>query len=778
MLRTSIGDTVQSVAMKKFNQFALTTALSAFLVVSGSQVGFAKTTKILVAQASETAAKQTLETVAKQTLDTSVKPAILNHPRLVLKNGAHFLVMDESGLMPAGTSYGYGLYKDDTRYLSVLNMSLNGRSPVLLSASTDEGYAGRFIYGNAADAASGAAEQQIMLQRDVVVNDGVYEKLTVTNFGNSPVDVTLGIQFASDYADMFEVRGIGRKARGQLKETILPDETAVTSSVVISYGGLDNKVMSTRLMFDEKAASVDKEKTVFKFHLNGQQTKTINMVVGTSFDAAFQSNSKVTTYDTEKESADVAYKAWRDTTARITTGNTDFDRLMERSVRDLYILRQPTPRGNCLAAGIPWFAVAFGRDQEITAMQTMMFFPTLAKDVIEVLAAYQGKTSDNFTEEKAGRIMHELRLGEMARMKEIAFIPYYGTVDGTPLWLVLVSRYFDQTGDVSFIRKHWAEIERALEYLDAESTSGYLRYGGKEGAALSNQGWKDSADSVMYANGKLAKAPIALCEPQGYLYTAWSKASQMAKAIGNDEQSKKLAEKAESLKKRFNKDFWMSEKHGIALALDGDGKQCDVYSSNMGHLLASGILDAKEANECADILMRKEMFCGWGIRTLASSETAYNPMSYHNGSVWPHDNAIAIEGLCRIGRGADGLRVMSGLFETSKFRPDMRLPELFCGFSDTYFDKPVWYPVSCAPQAWAAGSVFQMLSGCLGLIPDTPNDTLRVVKPTLPEWLEHVDVTGVRVGKGMADLQFDREKDGSARCKVLSSSNLKVSIEK
>ncbi|MBX3073103.1 amylo-alpha-1,6-glucosidase [Candidatus Obscuribacterales bacterium] len=763
--------------MIKLNQFALGTALSAFLLVSSSQYGCAETSQNLIAQASETAAKETLETIARKTLDTSIKPAILNHPRLVLKNGAHFLVMDESGLMPDGTSYGYGLYKDDTRYLSMLDMSLNGHSPVLLSASTDEGYAGRFLYGNAADSASGAAEQQIMLKRDVVVNDGVFEKLTVTNFGNSAIDVTLEIKFASDYADMFEVRGMGRKARGQLKETILPDETAVTSSVVISYGGLDNKVMSTRLMFDEKAVSVQKDRIVFKFHLNGQQTKVINMAVGTSFDAAFQVSSKVTTFDTEKESADLAYKAWRDTTARVTTSNTEFDRLMERSVRDLYILRQPTPRGNCLAAGIPWFAVAFGRDQEITAMQTLMFFPTLAKDVIEVLAAYQGKQTDSYTEEKSGRIMHELRLGEMARMKEIAFTPYYGTVDGTPLWLVLVSRYFEQTGDIGFIKKHWPEIERALDYLNLESASGYLRYGGKEGAALSNQGWKDSADSVMYANGKLAKAPIALCEPQGYLYTAWFKAAQMAKAIGNEEQAKALSEKAAALKTRFNRDFWMPEKRGIALALDGDGKQCDVYSSNIGHLLASGILNEKAATECADILMSDEMFCGWGIRTLASSETAYNPMSYHNGSVWPHDNAMSIEGLCRIGRSADALRVMSGLFETSKFRPDMRLPELFCGFSDRNFDRPVWYPVSCAPQAWAAGSVFQMLSGCLGLIPDAQSGSLRVVRPALPEWLEHVEVRGIRVGKGICDLQFEREKDGSTHCKVLSSRDVNVGVE-
>lgn len=789
--------------MKKMNQFGISTALSALLLVGSSHTGFAADTQMRIAQASETAVKETLEQAIAS--DSSIKPAILNHPRLILKNGAHFLVMDESGLMPAGTSYGYGLYKDDTRYLSALNVSLNGKSPVLLSASTDDGYAGQFIYGNVADPASGAAEQQVMLQRDIVINDGVFEKLTITNFGNQPVDLSLGVEFASDFADMFEVRGMGRKRRGQLKETVLPDETCVTSSVVISYGGLDDKLMYTRLRFDDKAASVSKDRAEFKFHLNGQKTKVINMSVETSFDRAFSSDGEMSSYAAKRKLADESFKTWRDQTARVITSNTEFNRLVERSVRDIYILRQPTPRGNCLAAGIPWFAVAFGRDQEITAMQTLMFFPDLAKDVIEVLAAYQGKKTDSFTEEKPGRIMHELRLGEMARLKEIAFIPYYGTVDGTPLWLVLLSRYYEQTGDISFVKKHWAEVESALAYLDSEVSGGYLRYGGKDGAALSNQGWKDSNDSVMYSNGKLAKPPIALCEVQGYLYTAWSKTARLAELVGKKELAQQLTDKAAALKTRFLSDFQMNEKNCIALALDGDGKQCDVVSSNIGHLLSSGILDDKATKECSDALMRREMFCGWGVRTLAGSEAAYNPMSYHNGSVWPHDNAIAIEGLCRVGRKDDAKKIMSGLFETAKFRTDMRLPELFCGFTKADYDKPVWYPVSCAPQAWAAGSVFQMLSGCLGLIPDAEHNTLTVEKPSLPDWLEMVEVKGIRVGGGgvrggtdgakndsidgsrkaggdgshdaggTCDLRF-KQVNGKTTCEVLSSKGVNVRI--
>jgi len=752
--------------------FSLPIALSICLLASCATPG----TSAEVAPVDPLSVTDSTAVEQRPLAESEIKPAILNHPRLILKYGSHFLVMDESGLMPAGTAYGYGLYNDDTRYLSSLNMSLNGKSPVLLSASTDEGYAGRFIYGNAADPASGAAEQQIMLKREIVLLEGVYEKITVTNFSNSRVSIDLGIEYGSDFADMFEVRGMGRKRRGQLQKAQFAGASEKASSVVIAYDGLDKKAMSTRVLFNQKASSIDKDRATFKFELQGQESKVINMSVKTMFETGFRPENDSVFYDEMKRAADSGYKTWRSQTATVTTSNTEFNRLLSRSERDIYILRQSSPRGNCLAAGIPWFAVAFGRDQEITSMQTMMFFPGLAREVIDVLAAYQGTTTDSFTEEKPGRIMHELRLGEMARLREIAFVPYFGTVDATPLFLVLVSRYFDQTGDLEFIKKHWDKIEASLKYLETESPSGYLVYGGKPGAALSNQGWKDSGDSVMYADGKLAKAPIALCEVQGYLYTAWSKAARMADLLGHKERARELENRAAKLQKKFLADFWMPEQKCFALALDGDGRQCDVLSSNVGHLLSSGILDQKDANLVADALMRPEMFCGWGVRTLSSSQSAYNPMSYHNGSVWPHDNAMTIEGLCLVDRKDDAKRIMTGLFETAKFRSDMRLPELFCGFSDKQLDRPVWYPVSCAPQAWAAGSVFQMLAGCLGLIPDATNGVLRVNKPSLPEWLDKVEVKGLRVGEGQCDLSFEL-KDGKTKCTVVSKTDkLKVVV--
>lgn len=731
---------------------------------------FAECSAVFADQTKPVPAKEATQSAGSE---TAIKAAVLNHPRLVLKNGAHFLVLDETGLMPVGANHGYGLYKDDTRYLSALNFWLNGNNPVLLSASTEQGYAGRFIYGNATDKVSGASEQQVMLQREIVISDGVHERITLKNFGNNPVNVDLGIEYSADYADMFEVRGIGRKARGQLK---LPEMVFINGSV-LSYTGLDRKVMSTRIVFSEQPKAIQKGRARFQLDLNGQQSKTIEMSVSTALDTEFGDASKPSTYDVEKRLADQSYESWREGTATVTTGNTDFNRLLERSVRDLYILRQPTPRGNCLAAGIPWFAVGFGRDQEITSIQTMMFFPDLAKDVIEVLAAYQGTKVDEYTEERPGRIMHELRLGEMARLREIAFVPYYGTVDATPLWLVLISRYFDQSGDLEFVKRHWTEIELALQYLETESKSGYLSYGGKADAALSNQGWKDSDDSVMYGNGKLAKQPIALCEVQGYFYSALSKIARLAERLGKKEMALDLGSRASRLKEQFIRDFWIKDKNCFALALDGDGKQCDVVSSNMGHLLSTDMLSTEQADLVADALLKDDMFCQWGIRTLSSSEFAYNPMSYHNGSVWPHDNAMIVEGLSHIGRTRDANRVTTGLFETAKYRSDLRLPELFCGFSKSFSERPVWYPVSCAPQAWAAGSAFQMLSSILGLVPDAAIGVLSVRHPTLPSWLNWVEVKGIRVGKGSCDLKFQLV-DGKTICTVTKETGeLKVVIQ-
>jgi glycogen debranching enzyme len=374
--------------------------------------------------------------------------------------------------------------------------------------------------------------------------------------------------------------------------------------------------------------------------------------------------------------------------------------------------------------------------------------------------------------------MHELRVGELARIGYIPHTPYYGTVDATQLWLYVFAQYIDWSGDLDFAAKLWPNVNAALKFLDgALDERGYISYKRESEKGLENQGWKDSGDSVMHADGRLAEAPIALCEVQAYLYAAWLETARIARLMKNDALAAELEEKAAQLKKRFYRDFWEESERYIALALDADGNPCSVISSNPGHCLFTGILDDDEAQLVADRLMSADMNCGWGVRTLSKATIAFNPMSYHNGSVWPHDNAIIAEGLRKIGRAKDAHRIMQSMVDVAQFEPDFRLPELFCGFERDGSMRPIGYPVSCSPQAWAAGASLQLLKSCLNLQPDACNGILRIVEPDLPSWLGRVTLRGLRVGSAVLDLGFVSH-DGISSCQVLhKSGRIRVTIE-
>jgi glycogen debranching enzyme len=451
--------------------------------------------------------------------------------------------------------------------------------------------------------------------------------------------------------------------------------------------------------------------------------------------------------------------------------------MIDQAGRDIFLLRQPTPKGPCLSAGLPWYAVAFGRDQAVTGMQIVSFAPGLSKQILKVLAAYQGTKNDKFTEEAPGRILHELRLGEMARCREIPFIPFYGTIDATPLWLLLLNRYVDTTGDIALARELWPNVERALDYLEkstSDTTGGFLFYGGQGKSALSNQCWKDSGDSIMYKNGVLAKQPIATCEVQGYLFEAFSATARLAKALGHDEVSARLEGKAAALKVNFQKYFWLPQQKFVALALDGDAKPCSVISSNPGHLLNSGILERDMQDAVVSRLMQNDMYSGWGIRTLSSEEVKYNPMSYHDGTVWPHDNAMTIEGMAATGHPKEACTVMSSLIDAAATASDSRLPELFCGFPRTQFDGPVPYPVSCVPQAWAAGSIFEMLKATLGIYPH--QDQIVVKNPALPHGVNKLTVDNLKCGDKSVNLSFVRS-GATERVNVSFTDGAPVKVE-
>ncbi|MBK7750106.1 MAG: amylo-alpha-1,6-glucosidase [Candidatus Obscuribacter sp.] len=712
-----------------------------------------------------------MKRVAENT-EVPVKASVSDQPRTTIKNGKLFALMDGAGLIPHANNVGLGLYYDDTRFLSSWQMTVNGMSPVLISADTTEGYAARYAYSNKEHKQNGEqiTEQRFYIERQVTIHAGLRERLTITNFDITDRAIHLAIDYGSDFADMFEVRGWIREARGHRQDTRIYED-----SVRLGYIGLDWMERSTTITFaGHKPTTIDNRRAEFVLNLSAGESTSLEINVQIAPLDMFidEYGLKVTAdsstpdnYQSARQKADAGYKAWRDSCATITTDNTTFNRLLERSYRDIYMLRQATPRGTCVSAGIPWFAVAFGRDQEVTGLATLPFMPNTTKDILQVLLGYMGTTTNEFTEERPGRILHELRQGEMARLHEHAFLPYYGTVDATPLFLVLMAQYAEWTSDFDFVAKHWDKIERALSYIDEHLKDGYLSYGGKADAALSNQGWKDSHDSVMDRAGKLATAPIALCEVHGYLYHGWNKASQMARQLGKFERADTLAKKARSLRRRFQKDFWMEDRNYPALALHANGKQCDVISSNAGHLLFTGILTRKQALSVAKTLLEPHMFSGFGIRTLSANECNYNPLSYHNGSIWPHDNGVAAWGMAHVGKPDLAAEVLKAMYQVAQTQPDMRLPELFCGFDKGNSLEPVRYPVSCSPQAWSAASVFMMLSGCLGL---TCKDGVAA-RAALPDFIGKVEVRGLTRGNERFDLTAVRSRRGKTRVTIKAS---------
>lgn len=679
----------------------------------------------------------------------SVDLLTIGSPRLVLKNGNSLVVLDKSGMIDSRPGSPYGLYQDDTRYLSRWEMRVNDKEATLLNAQTDSGYKGKFLYN----------VDDVLLERELVVADGIAERLRVHNYADKRVNLKLSILHGCDFKDMFEVRGQKRKKTGQ---HVAVDEKLMQQSdkIVLQdrYLGLDKQGYITYLSLGKSLnPKVSSGRVDYALSLSPRAESTIEFRVDTSHDLhpRLSGMPDPLWYQETLETADREYTSWETSSPQFKVDWSLLNDMILQSQRDLYLLRQDTPKGPCLAAGLPWYSCAFGRDQCITALQTLPFYPQLAKDVLKVLAAYQGKKHDSFTEEDAGRIMHELRLGEMAHVKEIPFIPYYGTVDATPLWLMLLSRYIDATGDLDVARELWSNVESALSYIDkgVSKDNGFLYYGGKEGAALSNQAWKDSADSIMHKDGKLATAPLAVCEVQGYLYEAYTGAAKLAARLGKTVKSSELEAKANVLKESFRKSFWLPEQKFVALAVDATAQPCDVVSSNPGHLLNSGLVDDEMANAIVDRLMKDDMYSGWGIRTLSSKEVRYNPLSYHDGSVWPHDNAMIVEGMAAHGRMKEACTVMESLVQSSKTASDARLPELFCGFSRNEFSTPVPYSVSCVPQAWAAGSLFQMLKSILGI--KLVDKQIKVDHPLLPASINHLTVTGLGVDK--STLKFDRD---------------------
>jgi glycogen debranching enzyme len=674
----------------------------------------------------------------------------------VLKQGDTFAVFDHFGDVVGHGLGEQGLYHQGTRFLSRLELRLAGSRPLFLSSTVKKGNDLLLV---------DLTNPDIPLPTDGVLphgtvhlfrakflwNGSCQERVRVSNHGLAALRLTLSLHFAADFADVFEVRGTRRERRGR---TLDPE--VGPGRVVLGYLGLDGVVRRTRLEFSPPGSEASATEVRFELRLEPQSSETVSVAVACDDERGAPA---LVSYEASLSAAQAAQARRSLDRCRIRTSNEPFDEWLDRSWADLNMMITDTPHGPYPYAGVPWFSTPFGRDGIITAMETLWLDPGVARGVLSYLAATQATEVDPERDAEPGKILHETREGEMAALREVPFGRYYGSVDATPLFVMLAAAYYGRTGDRRLIESLWPNVEAALLWLDRYGDvdgDGFVEYRRQSSTGLVHQGWKDSGDAVFHADGRLAEGPIALCEVQAYAYAARLGAARLATVLGHLERAAELQRRADELRSSFEERFWSEELSTYVLALDGRKRPCRVRTSNAGHGLFAGIAGRERAQLTAATLMDDASFSGWGVRTVAASELRYNPMSYHNGSVWPHDNALVACGLGRYGRKRDVLRILDGLFDASQFVELRRMPELFCGFKRRPGEGPTLYPVACAPQSWSAGAVFLLLQAALGLSIDAPGQQIVFSRPLLPEFLGTVHIDGLRAGAATVDLVLHR----------------------
>jgi glycogen debranching enzyme len=561
------------------------------------------------------------------------------------------------------------------------------------------------------------------------------------------VRASLAFHFEADFADIFEVRGTRRKRRGRLLGGVVKG-----AGVVLTYEGLDQVVRRTRLDFAPPPAALSDSEARFDVSLPSKGEATFLLTVSCE---RGRGGAPPLPYDEALARAAGEAEVARPRPCTVVSSNEQFNDWVQRSAADLHMMTTETAQGPYPYAGVPWFSTPFGRDGIITALMTLWLNPDLARGVLAYLAATQATEVNPEQDAEPGKILHEARGGEMASLKEIPFGRYYGSIDSTPLFLMLAGAYFERTADRPFIESVWPNLELALAWIDRygdRDGDGFVEYLRTSPKGLLHQGWKDSGDSIFHADGTLAQGPIALCEVQGYAYAAKRAMAELAASLGHARQSAELASQADALRDNFERAFWCEDLGTYALALDGAKRPCRVRASNAGHCLLAGIAAPEHARRLARTLLDRESFSGWGVRTLSAGEVRYNPMSYHNGSVWPHDNALIAAGLARYGLKEEVLQILRGLFDASVFVDLHRMPELFCGFARRPGEGPTLYPVACAPQAWSAAAVYFLLQACLGLTLRAPEGQVRFAYPLLPAFLNEVRVLNLTIGDAVLDL--------------------------
>jgi glycogen debranching enzyme len=673
------------------------------------------------------------------------------HRLYALKDRNTFLVADAFGDV---RGMGDGLFHNDTRILSRFQLLLGSEPPSLLSAAigTDNVFF-----------TSHTSNQQLPFPGGPVAPPGVlhivrkrflwenrlFERVRMVNYGRDAVIIPLVVEYDADFRDMFEVRGLTRAKRG-VKHPAEMDGR----SVAMRYTGLDDAVRASVISFSDPPFRMSEHKAEFMYPLGPESQLELYIEIG------FEPGPTPTRerFRSHAARARFSMRTRRRHGAKVRSSGRLFSEWIEKSKADLALLTTELPTGPYPYAGIPWFSTTFGRDAIITAWQVLWLDPSLAKGVLSFLAANQATEVSAFRDSAPGKIMHEARVGEMAALGEVPFARYYGGVDTTPLFVALAGAYAERTGDLALIEELWPNLCAALGWIETFGDTdgdGLIDYARGAASGLANQGWKDSQDSVFHSDGRFATGPVALVEVQGYAFAAYQAMAALAHRRGEEEQSEAWRARAQLIRQTVEQKFWMEDKGFYAIAVDGEGELCKVRTSNPGHLLFAKLAAPQRARKVAHQLLSPSFAPGWGVRTLALGETRFNPMSYHNGSVWPHDTALCALGMSHYGERKGVVELTAALFETAASF-EMRLPELFCGFPRQRGEPPVAYPVACLPQAWAAGSVFMMLQACLGVTVDGLKGEVSIVDPHLPIGIDRLWIDGLKLGSETISLAFER----------------------
>jgi len=695
------------------------------------------------------------EIIARSEFEIEAKTSLVDRPLRNLKHGDCFAVSDVLGDIGAWDTGFEGLYLNDTRFLSGFVLRLERQRLLLLSSTLHEDKSALSVDLTNPDILSGTGRRlhrdTIYIQRTKFLWNGVcYERLKIRNFGDVRAEFELEALFDADFKDLFEVRGTPRHSRGK----IIPYDGAIDTAG-FRYHGLDGLERTTEIAFSPAPRRITTNIATYCLALDPGEATTVLITVACSVGRMRVAQNFFCAYRD-------ARRARRASTAHIATvssSNELFNEVLCRAASDIYTLMTDSDTGAYPYAGVPWFNTVFGRDGIVTALLLLWTDPLLARGVLRKLAFFQATTFDPGADAQPGKILHEMRSGEMANCGEVPFGRYYGTVDATPLFLMLASQYFDRTGDSATIDQIWPNIEAALAWIDEfgdRDGDGFVEYQRERASGLFNQGWKDSHDAIFHSDGSDAHGAVALCEVQGYVYAAKRGIARLASQRGLQGMAGRLDADAEMLRNRFDEAFWCEEIGTYAVALDGEKRQCRVRTSNAGHALLTGIAMPQRATRVVESLMGSNLFSGWGIRTLAIGEPRFNPMSYHNGSVWPHDNALIAIGMGRYGFRTEAARLFEGIFSAALHQEVRRLPELFCGFRRLPHRGPTAYPVACAPQAWAAAAPLGILGACLCLQFDQGTRSIIFDNPMLPDFIDEVIIDMLTLDGSRFKVRFNR----------------------